>query len=202
VADVVVAKVEAADVEVVLASDSWVFGYGSLIFRPDFPFVERREGFVSGWSRRFWQASTDHRGTPDAPGRVVTLVEMPNSNAWGVAFRIDDSQRERILELLDLREQQGYTRRSLPFTDRVGERFDVLVYVADESNPHYVGPEDELTTVGVVHGAHGPSGANRDYVLQLHDALEELGADDAHVRAIARALPTLPALPSSSAPPP
>src|SRR5581483_11846825 len=65
----------------------WIFAYGSLIFRPDFPWIERRRAFVRGWARRFWQGSPDHRGVPEAPGRVVTLVAR-DGFCGGCAYRI------------------------------------------------------------------------------------------------------------------
>jgi len=72
----------------------WIFAYGSLIFRPAFPFVERRRAFVRGWMRRFWQGSPDHRGVPDAPGRVVTLLPSEAETCGGCAYRIEASFAE------------------------------------------------------------------------------------------------------------
>ena len=80
---------------------TWIFGYGSLIWNPAFPYDTSRRAVVRGWRRRFWQASPDHRGVPDAPGRVVTLVEEAEASCWGRAFRLDEPDRDQIIADLD-----------------------------------------------------------------------------------------------------
>jgi cation transport protein ChaC len=98
------------------------------------------------------------------------------------------ADREPVLALLDHRERGGYARRSLRLSTHAGTLEDVVVYVADETNPNYVGPEELERIVSIVGAARGPSGANREYVLRLAEALERMGAEDAHVFEIARAV--------------
>lgn len=106
----------------------WIFGYGSLIFKPP-PFYDLRvPGYINGYVRRFWQSSSDHRGYPDAPGRVVTLIEKkfwltlkdphpsPGDDiTWGVAYRIIPEKVDYVREYLDIREQNGYSVHNVLF---------------------------------------------------------------------------------------
>src|SRR5688572_20808711 len=147
----------------VMPSDLWVFGYGSLIFRPDFPFVARQEGFITGWSRRFWQRSLDHRGTCERPGRVATIVASPGARCWGVAYRVAEHERAEVLRYLDERECGGYQRYFLPFHTPGAAPIDsVLVYIADAGGPNYVGPEETHHIAACLREACGLMGPNRD----------------------------------------
>ncbi len=166
---------------------TWIFGYGSLVWRPSFPFVERRTGFIVGYRRRFWQGSTDHRGVPGAPGRVVTLVPEPGARCWGVAYRLASTESERVLEHLDVREKGGYDRIEIPFLPEGGrDPISALLYVATPQNPNYLGPAPLEEIAAQVRRSAGPSGPNSEYVLRLAQFLVEVGADEPHVLELAR----------------
>ncbi len=166
---------------------TWIFGYGSLVWRPSFPFVERRTGFIVGHRRRFWQGSTDHRGVPGAPGRVVTLVPEPGARCWGVAYRLASTESERVLEHLDVREKGGYDRIEIPFLPEGGrDPISALLYVATPQNPNYLGPAPLEEIAAQVRRSAGPSGPNSEYVLRLAQFLVEVGADEPHVLELAR----------------
>ena len=166
-----------------------IFGYGSLVWRPAFPYERRRRAGLPGWSRRFWQGSTDHRGVPGAPGRVVTLVPEPGALCWGVAYEIGEADAPAVLDALDVRERGGYERHdvALEFEDEPAappETGRGLVYVAGEANRNYLGPAPLGEIAAQVRTAAGPSGPNLEYVLRLAGALRKLEAHDEHVFAL------------------
>lgn len=169
-------------------AEVWLFGYGSLIWKADFDYIERRPAHIHGWSRRFWQGSHDHRGTPEAPGRVLTLVAEAGAECAGMAYRITPA----VFEHLDVREKNGYLRHVVPLTFRDGSSADGLVYIAGPDNAAWLGPAPEAAIAAHIAQAEGPSGRNRDYVTRLADALRALGAADEHVFAIERHLANLP----------
>ena len=140
-------------------ADVWLFGYGSLIFKADFPFLERRPASIEGWER---------------PGTVCA----------GMAYRV----APLVFEHLDVREKNGYLRFATPMTFADGGHEEGLVYIATEDNAAFLGPAPEDEIARHIHGSHGPSGANRDYLLHLAEALRELGAEDEHVFGLERRL--------------
>jgi cation transport protein ChaC len=159
----------------------WIFGYGSLIYKVDFPFLQREVASITGWKRRFWQGSHDHRGTPDSPGRVVTLIPARAVVCKGVAYRVEHS----VFEHLDHREKNGYRRHSTDIQlTNSGKSVLGTLYVAETDNPAFLGPAPMEELASHIAASHGPSGSNRDYLLQLAAALRELGDHDPHVLAL------------------
>ncbi|KAK7719704.1 hypothetical protein SLS64_001884 [Diaporthe eres] len=129
--------------------------------------------------------SQDHRGTPEASGRVVTLIERsfwetlpdPHSAAdkvWGVAYRIEAEHVEEVKEYLDIREINGYTIVSQALES---------AHIGTPDNDQFVGPQDTQALAEHIYRSEGPSGLNRDYLLGLDKALQELSPEsgDEHV---------------------
>jgi cation transport regulator ChaC len=166
-----------------MSDGHWIFGYGSLVWRPDFPFAESRQAVIEGWARRFWQGSTDHRGVPGAPGRVVTLVAEPGAHCAGTAYRVDDAVIEGVIETLEHREKGGYRREEIEIvlTDGVASRVGGMFYIATPGNPNYLGPAPLPAIASQVRKSVGPSGHNVEYVTRLAEALRRMNADDPHV---------------------
>ena len=171
----------------------WLLGYGSLIFKADFPFLERCPASIRGWSRRFYQGSHDHRGTQEAPGRVVTLVPEEGALCHGMAYLVTPEEFAH----LDHREKNGYLRLATAMHFEDGTSTEGIVYIATHDNAAYLGPASERDIARQIAAAHGPSGPNSEYLLRLAQALRELGKPDAHVFELERQVIALGAVDAS-----
>ncbi|KAI1720653.1 chaC-like protein domain-containing protein [Ditylenchus destructor] len=155
----------------------WVFGYGSLLWYQDFPYVDAVPGVVTDYVRRFWQLSPDHRGTPERPGRTVTLVPQTGGTCWGMAFKIPDYAVESSLAYLNFRERAGYRMETVKFyPDNGSEPFDLNVYISieEEQNIYNAGPTAEEEIVKTIITSRGKSGSNLEYALRLADCQRRL----------------------------
>ena len=168
---------------------AWLFGYGSLIYKVDFPYLERRPARIHGWSRRLWQGSHDHRGTPRQPGRVATLVPEAGAVCVGMAYRVTPE----TFQQLDFREKNGYLRSTVVLDFGDGASADGVVYIAASDNAAWLGPANDADIARHVMASSGPSGSNADYVLGLGEALRQLGVDDPHVSSVEAQLRALKA---------
>ena len=165
-----------------------MFGYGSLIWRPDFAFIEQTPAVLPGFQRRFWQGSHDHRGLPEAPGRVVTLVPESSANCDGVAYLNDAQNVANTFEALDHREKNGYERVDVQLTLPNQQVINGLVYIALENNFAWLGEAPIDAIARQIADSHGPSGSNADYLLELAAALRAMQVHDDHVFALEAAV--------------
>lgn len=134
----------------VLSIVMWIFGYGSLVWRPNFKYCELKTGVVKGYARRFWQLSPDHRGTEESPGRTVTLVEAePSSICWGMAYKVPEEEVEATVNYLNIREQAGYELQSVEFhPDDGSDSFHLEVYISISSPENiYFEPSATIETI-------------------------------------------------------
>lgn len=169
-------------------ADLWVFGYGSLIWRPGFAFEESMQASLRGYHRSLCVFSHVHRGTPERPGLVLGLDR--GGMCRGLAFRVAAAGADETIAYLRAREQATsvYVEKWLPVRLEDGRQVKALVYVADRKHLQYAGklsPEERLDLVR--HG-RGSSGENPDYVLQTHDYLTRMGVFDPVLAALAEAL--------------
>jgi cation transport protein ChaC len=176
------------------AEDLWVFGYGSLIWRPGFEYLDRIPAHIIGMHRSLCVYSFDHRGTPERPGLVLGLDF--GGACRGIAYRVAAGKRQATMEYLREREQTTAVYRESThgiWLDGSPERRIVaLCYVVDRGHAQYAGRLSHDRQLQIVRQAHGRSGNNRDYVLETVKALEALNIVDHDLHVLAERLKGAP----------
>ncbi len=172
--------------------DFWVFGYGSLMWRPGFAHVETRRARVNGYRRALCVTSWVHRGTRERPGLVLGLDR--GGSCLGLAFRVPGALRDEVVSYLRERELVTlvYVERTLPVRLDGGEVVPALTYVVDRRHEQYSGPLHEDEAARRVAGAAGISGPNEGYVLNTVAHLKALGIRDHWLDGVARRLAAQP----------
>ncbi|MDH5750802.1 MAG: gamma-glutamylcyclotransferase [Deltaproteobacteria bacterium] len=189
---------------------NWVFGYGSLMWRPGFRPAERRAALLDGYHRNFCRMSFRHRGTPEIPGLIIGLKE--GGQCLGIAYRIPDETLEESMAYLDAREGEGYHRVLLPvyilpssrqldpgpedFDElshqgphgmRGGEREEVVqtwVYVPIKDHPTYLHNATREQLLQLIAQGRGESGTSYEYLRDMVTEIDRLGLDEPALREV------------------
>jgi len=170
--------------------DLWVFGYGSLMWRPGFDVLERVPARLMGLHRALCVLSFVHRGTPERPGLVLGLDR--GGMCRGIAFRVAAAARAKTIAYLRAREQvtgvYRETMRRIELEDEARRQVRALCYVVDRGHVQYAGRLTVAESLHYVRQGHGRSGPNRDYVLETVRALEALGYRETDLHLLAEGL--------------
>jgi cation transport protein ChaC len=162
----------------------WVFAYGSLMWRPDFPYREKASVVVHGYHRALCMYSYQYRGTKQRPGLIFGLDR--GGSCRGLAFRIAKSRTVEVLEKLWRREMVTaiYRPRWLSTALPDGRAVRVLAFVADPAHEQYAGRPSDDEALRLVLQGKGSVGPCLDYIENTLQHLEELGIHDPHLRRI------------------
>ena len=170
--------------------DLWVFGYGSLMWRPGFEFLDQTPARLIGEHRALCVYSFDHRGTPEKPGLVLGLDR--GGACRGIAFRVAARLRDTTIGYLRGREQTTHVYREVTRSVWLGsdarQRVSALTYVVDRGHVQYAGRLPLAEQLRIVRQGHGRSGNNRDYVLSTVRAIESQGFRDRELHRLATLL--------------
>lgn len=168
----------------------WIFGYGSLMWRPGFAYEERSGAMLKGLHRSLCVYSHVHRGTPERPGLVMGLDR--GGSCRGVAFRVREENWEATVDYLRQREQVTMvykeTRRLIRLEGGGGRTALAMTFVVDRRHPQYAGKLPLEAQLSYVLQGEGRSGRNPDYVLSTADHLTELGLHDPALHWLAQKL--------------
>ena len=163
-----------------VTQNPWIFGYGSLMWRPGFNYLERRQATLYGYHRSFCVFSHVHRGTPDKPGLVFGLDR--GGSCRGLAYRVDTQVFPEVVDYLRKREQVTMIYKevegSVQLTDRPASKVPALFFIVDREHHQYAGKVAFDTQVSMIANAVGQSGENPDYLQNTVTHLNDMGIYD------------------------
>ncbi|MBT3989467.1 MAG: gamma-glutamylcyclotransferase [Rhodospirillaceae bacterium] len=167
--------------------DIWVFGYASLMWQPDFDFIERHPALLFGFHRALCVYSYLYRGTRDKPGLVAGL--LPGGSCKGVAFRVAEDDWEEVHRKLHEREMvyEVYIPKWMQ-ADIQGNRQQVFGYIANPENDQYAGDINEEEIARLISEGIGTSGTGQEYLENTIKHLRELGIRDQKLERVLAAL--------------
>jgi len=166
----------------------WVFGYGSLMWNPEFPWTRREVARLEGYHRSFCMNSIHHRGTEERPGLVLALDETRGGACEGLAFEVVRDAADETLAALREREliSSAYVECWLPVMLQTGERVDALAYVIEKSHVQYRGGLPLEEQARIIARALGGRGPNTEYLYNTVAHLAGLGIVDEDLDWLAR----------------
>ncbi|WP_099866083.1 gamma-glutamylcyclotransferase [Pararhizobium haloflavum] len=166
----------------------WVFGYGSLMWRPGFDYVDASHARLYGYHRALCVRSHVHRGTPERPGLVLGLDK--GGSCLGIAFRVKMDHADKVVDYLRARElvTHVYKERHVQLQLRSGRRVPALAFVVDRGHAQYAGALSTEEAVRQVCGAVGVSGPNEEYVINTVNHLNQMNIRDHWLERVASAV--------------
>lgn len=158
----------------------WVFGYASLIWRPEFDAVEQRPATVHGFHRALQMRSTVNRGTPECWGLVFALVS--GGSCRGMAYRIASDRAHAELDRLWEREMPTgvYDPKWLACRTPQGT-VHALAFTLSRRSPSYVGPLPDAQMLSIFRSASGRYGTTLDYLIGTAASLRGCGIRDREI---------------------
>ncbi len=156
----------------------WVFGYGSLMWRPGFPYREVRPALIKGYHRALCIYSIVYRGAPGRPGLVMGLDR--GGSCKGLAFLVAAKDAGETLAMLDKRElvHNAYIRKSLMARLDDGRAVTAQAFVARRGHRQYARGLSQKQMAQVIMQGHGPEGSSLDYLKNVIERMDELGVPD------------------------
>ena len=157
--------------------ETWVFGYGSLMWDPGFGYEDRVPALLTGYHRSFCIYSHIWRGTPDRPGLVLGLDR--GGSCRGIAFKIRGDEAPGILAYLRGRElpTEIYVQRRLNVR-MAAQSVAAVTFVVNRAHDQYAANLSDDDAARLVLQGEGQGGSNRDYLANTVVHLDALGIAD------------------------